>query len=348
MKEKMVFIVFLCCNLYVLSETPYERMLIERLTVARNELVQVRSTLNSPADTHKQSEKNVNEAYEQILEYAFSGNQYDQPNSFLTTLIKRPDISKSIVLKLCKTQLSKQLLSHEERGRLVNHIIRTLYENKATIPDCFKGIELVLLENNYPDVYTAETKNIIKQCVLAAHLHFLFVDVVGIASDKEIHSCIRQRAQESKMCDSYNNFCQAWVVTCVAARSGDKVAYEKVRYTAKDLQDMRKALFVPLGMAYIGDKDMISRLFDMLKSNQKKWNGEDAVPQETQLAHEAASALTLCVKDFPKYENRTGFTEEDKMKCLKWVEEHQNSFVIEKKPPLFFLKNTRFSLLLNK
>lgn len=348
MKIHVFVLVFFSYTLHTIAVTPDEEILIERLTASRSELDQVRSRLNSPIEKHKKCEKEVSEAYSQLLDHAFADKLYDRPNSFLSELIKKPDISKSVVLKICRTQFSKAAMSNGERGRLANYIIRTLYQSKASIPDFYKGIETVLLENDYPEVYTPETKEILKNGVLSAHLHFLFVDVAGIASNKEISSYLKQAEKQLQASESYNSFYQAWVVTCIQARAGDKVAYEKVKDAVKELRDLRRALYVPLGMAYIGDKEMVLLLFNMLKSDLKKWNGEDAMPQETQLAHEAAIALSLCVKDFPKYENFHNFTAEDKVKCLKWVKEHQESFVIENKSPLYYVKNTRLNLLLHR
>jgi hypothetical protein len=114
---------------------------------------------------------------------------------------------------------------------------------------------------------------------------------------------------------------------------------------ADHLSDLDKAMYIPLGMAYLGDREMVLRLFKMLKSNLKEWNGEDVMPKETQLAHEAAAVLSLCVKTFPQYKTPLKFAPEDKAKCLKWVEEHQDTFILEKKSPLYFLKNTRFDFL---
>jgi hypothetical protein len=129
------------------------------------------------------------------------------------------------------------------------------------------------------------------------------------------------------------------------AKAGDKVAHKRVEDEADSLSDLHKAMYIPLGMAYIGDREMVLRLFKMLKSDLKRWNGEDVDPEETQLSHESAAVLSLSVRDFPKISTFQKYTATDKAKCLKWAEDNKDTFVLENKPSLYYLKNTRIGFL---
>jgi hypothetical protein len=289
-------------------------------------------------------EKAANEIVGKALSLAFASTEYDQADSFLTMLLNKPDIAHDVVCKICRIQLNKMSLSNGEHGRLCNYIIHVLFENRESNPLFFRGIEAVLFQNEHPEVYTSETKEIVKNCILSEQIHFFYADIVGITTNKEVQSYLREVGANSGV-RKYDGSYQAWLATCMLAKLGDKASYQKVRQTADNLSDLLKAQHVTLGMAYIGDKEMVLRLIKMLKSDLRKWHGEDAIPEESQLSQEAASVLSLCIKGFPAYDTFSTFKDRDKAKCLQWAEEHKNTFIIDNKPSLYYFKNTKFNQL---
>jgi hypothetical protein len=277
----------------------------------------------------------------QSLDRAFADSKYDRPDSFLGKLLSTPSISPAVASKVCRLQFQKASVDNEERGRLCNFMIQTLYESRPTNTNYADSIRSVLLENEHPEVYSDQTKDIVKKLILKGHLHFSHSAIAGITADKDINAYL-SAIMEGKDSAKSRIFIESWVATCILAQSGDPTAYQRVKDTANGLTNLTSAMYVPLGMAYIGNKEMVSRMFEMLKSDLKEWNGEDVRPQETQLAHEAAAMLSLCVKEFPRYNTRLRFTAEDKAKCLKWVKEYKDTFVIENKSPLYYFTKTRF------
>jgi len=289
-------------------------------------------------------EKIANEIVSQALSLAFSDKYYDRKDSFLTHLLTKSDISLDVVYKICKNHLQKIQVGNVERQKLCNYMINTLYKNRESNPSFNKGIEAILFTNESSDLYTSENREIIKKCILSEQIHFFYADVVGITTNMDVHVYLTNIVNNTGT-SKYDSFYQTWLATCMLAKAGDKTARKKVEDTAEGLQDLLEAQYIPLGMVYIGDKEMVLRLFKMLKSDLRKWNGEDAMPKESQLSHEVASVLSLCVKDFPLYKGFSKFTTEDKAKCLKWVEDHKETFIIYNKPPLYYFKNTNFNQL---
>jgi len=320
--------------------TPQEKELLEKWIQAKQDFAIMQRGGGKVIDFVR-AENALKDAAIQSLDRAFADPKYDHPDSFLGKLLSTPSISPAVASKVCRLQFPEASVDSGERGRLCNFMILSLYESRPANTNYAGGVRAVLMENEHPEVYSDQTKDIVKKLILEGHLHFLQSAIAGITADKDINTYLSDII-EGKDSAKSRVFIESWVATCILAKSGDQIAYQKVKDTANRLTNLTRAMYVPLGMAYIGDKQMVSRLFEMLKSDLKEWNGEDVRPQETQLAHEAAAVLSLCVKDFPRYNTRLRFTEEDKAKCLKWVEVNKETFVIENKPPLYYFTKTRF------
>jgi len=317
-------------------------MVIRNLQVANEKVAMAtRDVDNITAPEYFRCQKEQAVAFTQVVNHAFSEEAYDKSTSFLANVLRMPDVSYAIATKVCQIRFPVTPISNGERRRLCSFLIQTLYDGRVSNPDCYKAIEMVLLLNEYPEIYDLKTKEIIKQEILSGRLKFVYADMIAASSDEKIRLFLTGIAKGTGMSRA-TKFIHAWVATCMLAKAGDNEARAKVKEIANGLKDIEHAHYIPLGLAYVGNKDMIERLFEMLKSDLRKWFGEDAIPQEIQLAHEAAVALSLCVKGFPQYDTFSPFTAEDKAKCLKWVEENRDTFVIENKPPLFYFTKTRF------
>lgn len=335
-----VVVISLLLSSCVLAITTQESELLNKWIQERQTFSAVQRGGGKVAD-YIRSEQALKDVTVQSLDHAFADPKYDCPDSFLAALLGTSSISHAVASKVCQLQFPKVNVSNNGRGRLCNFMIQTLYESRSANTNYCDGIQAVLLENDYPEVYSDQTKDIIRRLILEGRLHFSFSAVVGIAADKDIKFYLSD-VMNGKASSKGGTSLESWVATCILAKVGDKIAYQKVEDTADGLTNWRKAMYVPLGMAYIGDKTMTLKLFNMLNSDLKKCHGEDAMPCETQLAHEAAAVLSFCVKTFPKYKTNQKFTPEDKAKCLKWVEENKDTFVIENRPPLFYFRKTRF------
>ena len=329
---RMLYFLFICSLLCLQVFALDNNSLIDELAAAREKLSKVQDVSSGvPFSEIQRCGKELDGILTQVVARAVADQPYDRADSFLTTVLKRLDVVQIVVPRICVTEFPKTPISSGERSRLCNFLIKNLYENGATNIDACRVIRFMLYFNDYPEVYSPETKEMVKKLILENRLHFFFADVIGVTPDKEIQAYLLPIANREGRYKE-GGYYQAWLATCMLAKAGDKAARKRVEDEADHLSDLHKAMFIPLGMAYLGDREMVLRLFKMLKSDQKVWNGEDAMPKETQLAHEAAAVLSLCVKSFPQYKTLLEFTVEDKAKCLKWVEENKEKFVIENKP----------------
>jgi len=320
--------------------TPQEKELAEKWIQAKQDFAVMQRGGGKVIDFVR-AENALKDAAIQSLDRAFADPKYDRTDSFLGKLLSTPSISPAVASKVCRLQLPKAPVDNGERARLCNFMIQILYESRPTNTNYVDGIRAVLMENEHPEIYSDQTKDIVKKLILVGHLHFSQAAIAGITADKEINAYLSDIIKGKDSTKS-RVFIESWVATCILAKSGDQTAYQKVKDTANGLTNLTRAMYVPLGMAYIGDKEMVSRMFEMLKRDLKKWNGRDVDPQETQLAHEAAAVLSLCVRGFPRYAPFDNFTATDKAKCLKWVEDNKETFVIENKPPIYYFTKTRF------
>lgn len=345
MKLNLFLILFLLsCSLNTFALNSAESNLIDRLSCAIKDYASIRTNLYCEAEEHLRYQNTQNVVLSQVLAHAFSDQQYDRADSFLSEVLKRADFPRSIIATICKERFSKMPISHSERGRLCNFMIRSFYENRSSIPDYHQRINDLLFGNDCTEVYNQETRKIVKELILQRKLHFMYADVVGMTSDKEMHDFLWQVAKESETRNSFNRSCLGWLAVVMLAKSGDEVARKRVEITADELSDISRAWVVTRGLAYIGDRSMVVRLFKMLESDKKRWHGNDVIPKETQVSQEAATALSLCVKDFPAYDPLfpVDFSLEDKKKCIKWAEEHKTTFVIANQKPLHYLRNAGF------
>lgn len=352
MKKSYSLITLLFCTmLSPMAISSEDDKVVQDLRLALENMAKISQNIEifnaTPAVDYFRHQRMVKVAYTQVVTHAFSDAKYDRPDSFLASLLKSPDISEQVVPQICIMQFPKTPISSGERVRLCNFLIQTLYENRATNTNSCNAIRSVLYFNDYPDVYTSETREMVKKLILDKKIHFFYADVVGVTADKEVRAYLMQIANEEGRYKG-GSFNQTWLATCMLAKAGDKAARKKAVAEANNLRNLHNAMSVPLGMAYLGDEEMVLRLFKMLKSDLKEWNGDDVMPNETQLAHEAAIVLSLCVKDFPKYKSYIDFSAEDKAKCLKWVKENKGAFIIDNKPPLYYLKNTYFGVMIRR
>lgn len=340
-----MFLITVCVALFSLADKSEEDKIIERLSSAYNDVSNIRNNPNDlPPSEYFRVDRELAEVLTQVVAHAFTDKQYDHTDSFLTKVLKNKIISYNLTTKICQIQIPKTSIKNGERGKLCGFIIRTLYENRLEIPDYYESVGMVLSLNENPEVYDPTTKEIIKQSILNDQLNFFYADIAEITTDKDVKCYLWQIAKGTRK-KRPARFFEPWIATCMLAKTGDDKALKEIEVTAKNINDVDLAWYIPLGMAYVGTKDMISQLFEMLKSNHRIWLGEDVVPEEFQLSHEAAVALSLCIKGFPVYHEYDKFKSQDKEKCLTWVKENKETYVIENKSPLYFLKKTRFKQL---
>jgi len=140
----------------------------------------------------------------------------------------------------------------------------------------------------------------------------------------------------------------SWISACVLARAQLDDMNEKLPQLAIEVLKKNKnqyvLMYVPLGLAFSEHRLSIKLLFEFLKSDYIIEIGKNTYPSVRNLSHEAACALSLVVKDFPKITPYQKYTNKEKEKCIKWAEKYKDSYKITKHPLSFYLKHTRLGL----
>jgi hypothetical protein len=135
---------------------------------------------------------------------------------------------------------------------------------------------------------------------------------------------------------------KSWLSLCMLAEQGNREAIDKIKkITPKVLSSKNTTAinYIPYGLAYTKQPELINMIFPMLRSDTIIVNGEDAVPDKTQLAHVAASALGAIIADFPQYGFYQSFSEDDKKKCEEWSQKHRGNYkIINRSWKYFYLK----------
>lgn len=261
-----------------------------------------------------------------LISQALQENNFTEKDSLLWHMLTHEKLS--LLTRSCLLQkIGQKEIEKDQIISLVNFMLYITDSNNRTQGNTPSVINTLICYCSYPDIYDSRSKEIIKKWILKNKVRLLAIDVAGLSSDEEIIKflCSYPKEMTTDLLDSRH-----WVATVILAKYGDEIAISKMKETAahvnvKDGQGMR---LIPYGLSYTGRKDMIEILFDMLKSDIKKWNGADVMPQECKLSHEAACALSLAVKDFPKYDPYQQFTDKDQKTCIDWVNAHKENYEI--------------------
>jgi len=208
-------------------------------------------------------------------------------------------------------------------------------------------IKTLLIAFCEPKYYSSSSIDRLKTTIQQSNCKYsLFIaDLIDMQSHPEVKAMLKSKV--NGMGNAYSpEFKRSWISLCILARHNDKSAIEHVKVIAQNIDNKNSGAmnYVPVGLAYTKQKELIEILFEMLKSDKMVFNGEDVNPQKTQLAHETAAVLSLIVEGFPKYNRLEVFSELDKTRCIEWVEKNKNNYKIIDARAGCFLENTVLGL----
>ncbi len=222
---------------------------------------------------------------------------------------------------------------------LANSIIHRIYKetNNPNIlkSQIYKFIRLL----NDPPIFDEQSKSIVKEMILKDKTSLFVIDYMGLGKDKDIIKLLHSHSD--KLGDKIvgNRDIRCYLALCILAKNGETKALKKVIKMENNINndDSRSMSFIPYGLSYIGSRQTVEILFNMLNSKLKHSNGGDALLQETQLAHEAAGALSLIVEGFPKCKPYK-FSDKDKQACLEWLKHNKSNYKLKQNPVSIYFK----------
>jgi hypothetical protein len=275
-----------------------------------------------------------------LLARAIKAEDVEQDDSLWNFLVTDPDFHVDVISKTLNTTE----LSAEKKGNAIEKIIRAMESSEL---QKYNAITLnrLLLSSTNAVWEPAQKSRIVSRMLNCPQLPLLFFS--AFPEEQRIDSYLWAQAADFDSQLAGGKFSvRAWLALCILARRQDAKALEKVCSIA-DRMPVINALslnMIPLGLAFIGNQRTVNILAEMLKSDVKTINGEDAVPPQTQLCHMAASALGLIVKDFPQYHFYADFSAADKQRCIAWMKQNSNQIFIIKRDWKFFYSNTLLNI----
>ena len=103
-------------------------------------------------------------------------------------------------------------------------------------------------------------------------------------------------------------------------------------------------IYLPLGLALTGQKESIDMLLNLLDSSLVSQRTPDAEPQQIDLAHEAAVALYLTVRNFPQHSTSEDIRMTQIAIFQDWRNKNIGKIQLIPRDLLFFLKHTQLGL----
>jgi hypothetical protein len=334
-KKSIVLLILLASSFSVYALTMGEKLIFKQL---RDEIPSVPLILTDNLKTK------ISKATSMALK---TENRFS-PDSLLYNLLIDEKLSPRCSWYIIGTIIRRNKLQKKQIKPLINFMIQAVDSNN-NIQATASLVRTLTLRYGGPELYDSKSKRIIKNIILQEKINPLTIDAVGLYPDKEIIKFLHQ--QSKKLIRKIHNHSymlrKPLLAITILARHGNKEAINKLRTLAQNIstKDSTVMCYLPLCLSYTNNKDMVEVLFDLLKSDIKKFSGYDCIPKERQVTHEAACAIYVTVKGFPKYGYFQKFTAKDKEKCLNWVKEHRGKYRLHNHPTQYYLKNTRFELI---
>lgn len=260
-------------------------------------------------------------------------------------LSRHPLNHDAVFLVLCCLKKQKDFPLNAKR-MIIQYIIESAVNASDENLICPDSLLLLSFIDN-ADLLNDRSRELLKNLLLSKRNVPVFLcDFFDLGRNPEIAELLRNNIKGFNAYEPVLSSLGKWKSLCLLARKGDPeaVAQAKRIATSSDSENAYAMLFIPYGLAYTEQPELIALLFDMLKSNKVWDNGEDCMPQQTKIAHKAAAALSLVVSGFPKYNAYLEFTDDDKKKCIEWVKAHKDDYKVIKHPSGFYLDNACLGL----
>jgi hypothetical protein len=306
------------------------------------------SLIDSPTyDSKKAYEMQVLYAqkFKEICNAATREPNFNTESSLLNALLRQKTLNSAVIVFSLKYAKDNDFDTERVRD-IIDCITKSM--NLADETESLDGkIKTLLIAFCEPKYYSSSSLDRLKSTIQQSNSKYsLFIaDLIDFQSYPEVKAILKSKV--NVLGNAYSpEFKRSWISLCILARHNDKSSIEHAKAIARNIDNKNSGAmnYVPMGLAYTKQKELIEILFEMLKNDKMVFNGEDAIPQKTQLAHEVASALSLIIEGFPKYNRFENFSELDKKRCIEWVEKNKNNYKIIDARAGCFLENTVLGL----
>lgn len=350
--KRYVFALLVCwgaCSLTAMGLTPQDKTLVEQLVKAYNDW---RHGHYSDKENIRDDERYARQEAYYALAKSTAATAVKEYKSYDNSLVKALfAIEDNQVRSECIWQIIRNITLQDIgvnlKRDIVYNIMKTIVSAKDDVWFNKKAMFSTLLIRLPQKVYyNDDSIKLAEEFVLANKCNPLLYDFFDLTKYPKIREYLRGQMESLSYASKLDNIDEryAWYCSCVLARHGDKVSIEKIASIAKNAEMICREHSMAMaeictGLAYTQQMKLIEMLFPMLRSNISHYYGEDCMPQKTQLAHEAAFALSFCIKGFPKITRWQDFTEKDKQQCIDWGNTHKNTIeIIDKGYPEYIEK----------
>jgi len=293
----------------------------------------------------QQKAKKRKAVIEKVMNYALNADSLKSQEPLLRHMLMTKGVRFHIWNYIA---INKKNIPKKNYKLIIRWVVESLdiAEFKPAVAGIIKGL-IITFDN--PEYYDQHSLKILEKIVLtdvnvgSVYISF-FKDFTPAMKKKLLKMTKRVNVSETRRSKWVNR----WISACVLARAQlDNMENKLPKLATEVLKKNKKKyvlMYVPLGLAFSENKLSIQLLFEFLNSDYAIKIGKNTYPPVRSLSHEAACALSLIVKDFPKITPYQKYTNKEKKKCIEWTEKHKDSYKITKHPLSFYLKYTSLGL----
>ena len=270
-----------------------------------------------------------------VYEKAFSVERFEENGSLWQALLNNPKfnwqtINRTLPL-LDNTTFPKQ------RRLVVLDIVVASTLKRELEGNFLENIRALAKFAAKPGFYSdAQCAKLVETSISRGDINLLLVDAFAPSFTPETKAFFEKAAHEGERLSG-----RALLATSILAKHGDDKSLRRIKEAAVIKKpDIGEIACVPACLAYIGHPDLVAMLFKMLESDLSTEPCNDTTPSRAQLCHSAASALSLIVYGFPKYDYWQEFSQKDKTICIEWARKHGSDYRIINRPAYFFYEKS--------
>lgn len=287
-------------------------------------------------------QKLYTEKLKEFISQALKEPNYESENSLLNTLLKQKELNPQVIWLALKYSNNNDFSI--DQVKTITEVLTKSMALSVNDENLEFNIKTLLMSEYCQSKYFSNLsldrlKSMMKRS--RSNNSLFIANLLDLQSQPEVLELLKAKA--NKLGNTFSSeYMDAWLSLCILARYNDKEAIEKSKLIAQNISnDNSMAMnFVPVGLAYTEQKELIKILFEMLKSDKMVINGEDVDPPKTQLAHGAAAALSLIIEGFPNHDRLENFSELDKKRCIDWVEKNKDNYKIINRTTGYFMEHT--------
>ena len=286
-------------------------------------------------------EKQQIAALQKAVFTALTKTDLNSNSSLLAALLTDQDISENVFTFI---------INHQNRIK-EKHIPFVLhwYISQIAIDNRNSNALIRNIVVNFPDpkFILTEDKLLLEEEILKNEnvniIYLLYWPELSNHAEKELTKLADKAGDENNM----NKWRRNWLAACILARfKGDRFNKKTLAIASQLLRNNKRCalIYLPLGLPLTGQKESIDMLLNLLDSSLVSQRTPDAEPQQIDLAHEAAVALYLTVRNFPQHSTSEDIRMTQIAIFQDWRNKNIGKIQLIPRDLLFFLKHTQLGL----